>query len=300
MTREPGAGREIAVEAPAKLNLYLHVTGKRADGYHLLDSLIAFADVGDTVSVAPAGGLRLTVTGPFAADVPPGPDNLVLKAAHRLADAAEIVAGAAIALVKRLPVASGIGGGSADAAAALKALARLWSLRLADDRMQALALGLGADVPVCLAGKTSFIGGIGEKIEPAPALPPAALVLVNPRRPLATPAVFKARTAPFGGAGRFAETPADAAALARLLRGRRNDLASAAESLEPAIGRVLDLLEAQPGALLARMSGSGATCFGLFQHGAAARRAAAAIQAAEPGWWVKAGRFVSGAGGPAL
>lgn len=297
MTRESGSGPPIAVDAPAKLNLYLHVTGKRADGYHLLDSLIAFADAGDTVSAAAAGDLRLSVTGPFAADVPGGPDNLVLKAAHRLADAAGIVAGAAIVLTKRLPVASGMGGGSADAAATLKALARLWNIRLADERMLALAIGLGADVPVCLAGRTAFIGGVGERVDPAPPLPPAALLLVNPRRPLATPAVFKARTAPFTTAARFSEAPRDAAGLARLLKERRNDLAAPATSLEPSVARVLSALEAQPGILLARMSGSGATCFGLFAPGDAAERAAAAIRSAEPGWWVQAGRFVSDGSG---
>ena len=295
MTREPGAEPEIAVEAPAKLNLYLHVTGKRADGYHLLDSLIAFADAGDTVRVARADRLHLSVAGPFAGDVPSESGNLVLKAARGLAEASRVVAGARITLVKRLPVASGMGGGSADAAATLKALARLWSLRLADAHMQALALGLGADVPVCLAGRTSFVGGIGETIEPAPALPPVALVLVNPRRPLATPAVFKRLAPPYGAPGRFPQAPADAAALARVLKGRRNDLAGPAAALEPAIGRVLDALETQPGVLLARMTGSGATCFGLFEPGAAADRAAAAIQAAEPGWWVKAGRILADA-----
>ncbi len=221
----PGTVPGTVVEtAPAKVNLYLHVTGRRADGYHLLDSLVVFAGDGDRIEVSEASGFRLQVTGPFADEVPAGDDNLVLRAARALAQAADAagdtnanaagirVAGAAIRLDKRLPVASGIGGGSADAAATLRALVRLWRLDLEPAALASLALALGADVPMCLAGRPSFVAGVGEEITPAPGLPGFALLLVNPRIPLATPKVFAGRSGPFSPPGRFADPPADAAA----------------------------------------------------------------------------------------
>ena len=210
MTPSWATGR-IAEPAPAKVNLYLHVLGRRADGYHLLDSLVVFADEGDRIEVAPADDLRLTVSGPFAADVPAGADNLVLRAARALAAAAHRPPAAAIRLEKRLPVASGVGGGSADAAAVLRALVRLWDIAITDDALAGLALSLGADVPMCLHGWPMFVGGIGEEIEPAPPLPGCGLVLVNPRVLLPTPQVFKARTGDFSALARFQEPPADAA-----------------------------------------------------------------------------------------
>jgi 4-diphosphocytidyl-2-C-methyl-D-erythritol kinase len=279
----------IAVFAPAKINLWLHLLGRRADGYHLLDSLIAFADLGDEVAAAPADRLSLTVEGPFAAALPAADDNLVLRAARLLAAETGTTAGARLVLTKRLPVASGIGGGSADAAAALKALTRLWRLGLDAGRLAALALRLGADVPVCLGGRPAFVGGIGEAIARAP-LPPAPLLLVNPGAALATAAVFRARTdsgAAFGAAApRWSSAPADPAALAARLAGTSNDLTDAACTLVPAVRDVLDALAALPGCLLARMSGSGATCFGLFASKPAVEAAAAALSAAHPGWWI--------------
>ncbi len=300
MTLAPSAG-EARVAAPAKLNLYLHVTGRRPDGYHELDSLVAFADVHDSVAAGPGDGLALSVTGPFAADLVDGAeptgqagraDNLVLRAARLLAEAAGVPALAALRLTKRLPVASGIGGGSADAAAALKALVRLWRLDLPDDRLQAVARALGADVPVCLAGRAAFMGGVGERLEPAPALPRAGVLLVNPGVALETPPVFKARTGPFSAPDRFGEAPADAAALAALLARRRNDLTAAAVGLVPEIGAVLTALEALPSCRIARMSGSGATCFGLFDERDAAARAATELAADERGWWIAPGGLV--------
>ena len=282
----------IASFAPAKVNLHLHVTGRRADGYHELDSLIVFAGIGDTVTVAPGTGLNLTVEGPFADAVPAGRDNLVLEAAARLAEAAGIVAGASITLDKRLPVASGIGGGSADAAAALRALAGLWDVAPDADEWDRLALGLGADVPVCLAGRAAFIGGIGERIEAAPPLPPAWLVLANPRVALSTPAVFAERRGDFSPPARFQEAPADAARLAALLAGRHNDLTAPACRLAPVVGEVLAALAATDGVLLARMSGSGATCFALFADRPAAAAAARVLGAAHPAWWVAAAPLV--------
>lgn len=275
----------IAIEAPAKVNLYLHVTGRRDDGYHLLDSLAAFAGIGDTLEIEPADTLSLTVTGPTASALPEG-GNIVLKAASVLAAKAGVTAGAALRLVKRLPVAAGIGGGSADAAAALRGLCRLWDVRLPPAELAALALSLGADVPVCLAGRPAAMAGVGEVLAAVPALPPAWLVLVNPGVPLSTPAVFGARQGGFSPAMPLTEAPADARALAGALARRRNDLTDAALSLAPQVGEVLAALAAAPGCLLARMSGSGATCFGLFESEARAAPAAAAVAAARPGWWV--------------
>lgn len=267
--------------APAKINLALHVTGRRADGYHLLDSLVAFAGVGDVVTAEPAGGLSLAVTGPEAAGLSSGDDNLVLRAAR----AFDAPGGARLVLEKHLPQASGIGGGSADAAAALRVLAGLWGRALPDP---ARVLVLGADVPVCLAGRTTRMGGIGEVLAKAPHLPPVHAVLCNPRQPLETPAVFAAlqrRDNP-----PLPDLPGwrDAVELAGWLGTTRNDLEAAAIAAAPVVARVLDALAAQEGCLLARMSGSGATCFGLFAGAQGAEAAARRIARAEPGWWLRA------------
>ena len=274
--------------APAKINLYLHLIGKRADGYHLLDSLVAFADVGDVLEVRPAAGLTLAISGPFAKSVPDDVDNMVMRAARSLAAAGGVREGAAIALKKHLPVSAGLGGGSADAAAALLALAELWRLRPGEDGLKDLGLALGADVPACLAGRVVYVGGIGEAIAPAPALPRAQLVLANPGVAVDTARVFAAHRGMMSGPGRFDHAPATAAALAEALISRRNDLQAPAEAIAPVISEVLSALEAQPGCLLARLSGSGASCFGLFAEERAAAEAAEACRAAHPGWWVVA------------
>lgn len=290
MTTTPDSA-PVRVFAPAKVNLTLHVVGRRADGYHLLDSLMAFAGLGDTVTAAPAadGALSLAVEGPFAEALtdalPDGAENIVLKAARRLAEATGITAGARLTLDKRLPVAAGIGGGSADAAAALLALCRLWEVTPAADDLRALTLELGADVPICLHGRAANVAGVGETLADAPALPPAWLVLANPLTPVSTPAVFKARRGRFNQPTPLTEAPADAAALAEALRARANDLTKAAVSLAPEIGAVLVDLGALPGCLLARMSGSGATCFGLFATEEAARAGAATLARTRPDWW---------------
>jgi 4-diphosphocytidyl-2-C-methyl-D-erythritol kinase len=290
LTAAPGT---VQRAAPAKLNLYLHVVGRRADGYHLLDSLVAFAGVHDTVVAAKANALTLAIEGPFAAALSAEADNLVLRAARALADIAGVRPWAALTLVKRLPVAAGIGGGSADAAATLSATSALWQITHKPGALAKLALTLGADVPVCLAGKAAQMAGIGEKIDPAPALPRVPLVLVNPLVPLATPPVFKARSGPFSKAAPLEAAPRDARDLAEALATRRNDLTDAARGLVPEIGAILAVLAAQPGCLLARMSGSGATCFALFAHDAEARAAAAALRAAQPGWWIAASELLS-------
>jgi 4-diphosphocytidyl-2-C-methyl-D-erythritol kinase len=294
MTAAPTAD-SIAVLAPAKVNLYLHVLGRRPDGYHLLDSLVVFAACGDRIEVAAADALRLTVDGLFANDIPTGEDNLVLRATRALADEFGRPATAAIRLTKSLPVAAGIGGGSSDAAATLRALLRLWRIDIDGGRLRRLALALGADVPMCLDARPSFVGGIGERIEPAPDLPSCALVLINPRIALPTAQVFARRAGPFSQAARFnGAWPADARELAALLTRRRNDLAAAVMAIAPEVARVLDALAATPGVMLARMSGSGATCFGLCETQASAAAAARALAARYPQWWIEAAAVAAG------
>ena len=272
--------------APAKVNLYLHVTGRRADGYHLLDSLAVFGPAEDSLAAAPAEGLTLALDGPFGAGLAAEPDNLVLRAARALAAAAGVAPRAALTLTKRLPIASGIGGGSADAAAALRLLDRLWGLGFGTAQLAAIGAGLGADVPVCVAARPAVMQGVGEVLLPAPALPAAGLLLVNPGVALATPAVFRARAGGFTPAASLPAVWADAAAMARDLGALRNDLEAPAIGLCPPVAAALAALRAQPGCLLARMSGSGATCFGVFPDAAAAGRAADALPAA---WWRAAG-----------
>jgi 4-diphosphocytidyl-2-C-methyl-D-erythritol kinase len=270
------------------------VTGRRADGYHLLDSLVAFVDIGDRLRALPATSLSLTVDGPEAADLAAvGHDNLVLRAARLLADRAAISAGATLHLDKHLPIAAGIGGGSTDAAATLRVLRQLWRISLDDEALYALGPSLGADVPACLYGRAVWVGGIGERLEPAGPLPEAGILLVNPRRALPTPAVFAARRGPFAHVGRFAPMPGDTPGLARALAPRRNDLTEAAIGLVPEIAAVLARLGHLPGSPLARMSGAGATCFALFADRAGAEEARAMVAAAEPRWWCAAGGFVS-------
>lgn len=276
----PGAA--LAEAAPAKINLTLHVTGRRSDGYHLLDSLVVFADVGDVVSAEPADALSLSVTGPRGPGVPVGADNLVFRAARLMGPGA----GARLTLDKHLPAASGIGGGSADAAACLRVLARLWGRPvppLADQ------LRLGADVPVCVGSRPVRMTGIGEGLDPVPDLPPVWLLLVNPGVALETPQVFRALASPTH-APMPARLPvwADAPDLARWLAAQRNDLQPAAVACAPVVGDVLHAIGATPACLLARMSGSGATCFGVYASRAAADRAAETVRAAYPDWWVAA------------
>jgi 4-diphosphocytidyl-2-C-methyl-D-erythritol kinase len=279
--------------APAKINLYLHVVGRRPDGYHLLDSLIVFAETGDVVTAAADSDLSLAIDGPFAGKLAADDDNLVLRAARALRDLTGSAAGARIALTKNLPVASGIGGGSADAAATLRALAALWNVAPGRAALAQLALRLGADVPVCLDSRPSFIGGIGEEIAPAGALPPVHMLLVNPGIATSTPAVFKARSAGFSQPARWVAPPADAHALAEALKLRRNDLADPAIIVTPVIREVLAALNGTGYCLLARLSGSGATCFGLYATAEAAEAARRQVAAAHPAWWVVATRIAA-------
>ncbi len=291
----------VAAFAPAKLNLYLHIVGRRGDGYHLIDSLVAFADIGDHVAARAAASLSLEIDGPEAPSLAGlGEDNLVLRAARALAGLAGVGAGAALHLQKHLPIAAGIGGGSSDAAATLRALCALWRVSIDADALRRLGARLGADVPACLHAAPCWVGGIGEEIEPASPLPSAGIVLANPRIALPTAAVFAARRArpgdieKFGDPGRFAPLPRDVASLAGMLNLRRNELTEAAIGCAPETAAVLAELARLPGALLARMSGSGATCFALFADRVAAERARARLAAAEPQWWCAAGGFVAG------
>jgi len=281
------AGLECA--APAKINLALHVTGRRADGYHLLESLVVFSSYGDRLRVEPAEADAFAVTGPFAEALQADESNLVLRARDLLRrhfrKAAEQPV--ALKLEKKLPIASGIGGGSSDAAAALGLLARFWGIDIDAEELKALGLQLGADVPMCLSARPLLARGIGEVLEPLESFPSLPVLLVNPGLPLSTPAVFAAlmrRDNPPLPALRHAGGIAEAA---DWLRGTRNDLEAPALSLAPQIGGVLSLLRSE-GALTARMSGSGATCFGIFQTQGEAVRAGEAIAAREPGWFVRA------------
>ncbi len=276
----------VRVQAPAKVNLYLHVTGRRADGYHLLDSLFVFAADGDVVTVRESDRLTLDIRGPYADALPGGEENIVLKAARLLAEVCGEKTGAAVTLEKNLPVAAGIGGGSADAAATLKALLKLWNQTVPPAQLHEIALKLGADVPSCLAAKAVQVSGIGEVLTPAPQLPPLFLVLVNPNRPVFTPAVFKAREPVFSDPAPFTEKMTDFDVFIRALAARRNDLSDAACQIEPAVFEVLQALRADPACRLARMSGSGGTCFGLFASAGEASLCCQRIRGNHPDWWV--------------
>jgi 4-diphosphocytidyl-2-C-methyl-D-erythritol kinase len=283
----------LVENAPAKVNLTLRVLGRRADGYHEIESLVVFADVGDVLSLSRGGDLMLTVRGPGAAAAGEGDDNLVHKAARALAARRSGIALGAFDLDKRLPVAAGLGGGSSDAAAALRLLAKANAIASDDPDLYAAARATGADVPVCLDPRPRIMGGIGEILSAPLKLAPLPAVLVNPGVPLPTKDVFAAfarlgppkAAAAFDGAavsGTSVET-----ALAALARGS-NDLEPAAVALCPAVADALAALRATPGCRLARMSGSGATCFGLYLSEAAAATAAQAIAVGHPAWWVRA------------
>lgn len=285
----------IERSAPAKINLTLHVTGQRADGYHELDSLVVFADIGDRILARPADRLSLAVTGPEAAGLPAGEDNLVLRAARLMAGtlpADRATPGARLTLEKHLPTAAGIGGGSADAAATLRALAALWDRPLPDARA---VLALGADLPVCLAGRPCRMTGIGETLAPLPPLPALDILLVNPRRPVSTPTVFRA-LARKSNPAMPATLPRwrDAADFAAWLAGQRNDLAAPAAALLPDIADMLQALR-DCGCWHASMSGSGATCYGLCPPGQGTAHAARLRQITGPrGWWIAHGRLLEG------
>lgn len=282
----------LTTRARAKVNLDLRVLGRRADGYHELESLVAFAGMGDTLSLDPGADLSLTLAGPRSEGLTPDDGNLVLRAARSLAAGRPGLRLGRFHLVKRLPVASGIGGGSADAAAALRLLARLNGIAASDPVLREVAASVGADVPVCLDSRARLMAGIGEKLGPVLKLPPLFAVLVNPGVGVETVAVFRALGLKVGEvvsearAARLA-TPASAAELLGYLETTSNDLAAPAQRVAPVINAVLERLAGAPGCRLARMSGSGATCFALFDDCVASAAAAKALQREQPGWWVK-------------
>lgn len=266
----------IVEPAPAKLNLALHVRARRADGYHELETLFAFVEHGDTITLEP-GPLSLTITGPFAAGLDGESDNLVTRAARAFAAAFGLPPSGAFTLDKHLPVASGIGGGSADAAAALRALARANGIAFDDARLFDIAAALGSDIPACLFGRTALGRGRGERLEPVDGPAGRPTLLVNPRVAVSTAAVFRA----WDGVDRGPLSDGDA--LSAALAGR-NDLEAPARAVQPVIAEVLDLLR-RTGVELARMSGSGATCFALYVGEAERDAAAVAIRATRPDWW---------------
>lgn len=272
--------------ARAKINLFLHVRGVRAEGYHTLESFAVFPSVGDHLEAEPAGALSLAIDGPFGGALSSGADNLVIGAANALAARLDGAQGAALRLVKSLPIASGIGGGSADAAAALRLLSRLWG---GEADLDEIAFSLGADAPVCLAQAPAMMGGVGERLAPAPAFPKFWLVLANPLTPLSTGQVFSALERKENPAGPRAPLAfRDLDHLVSWLAVQRNDLEAPARGLRPVIGRVLSAFVWDKTCLLARMSGSGATCFGIFKTEVDALRAADRLRGAEPGWWIAA------------
>ena len=279
----------VRVQAVAKINLSLNVIGRREDGYHLIDSLVVFAGVGDCLEAYPASAFGLEIDGPFGDALGPERNNLVSHAAQEFAERAGRSPTVRIRLEKNLPVAAGIGGGSADAAATLRALGVLWGFPLDHPDVADLALSLGGDVPICLLARPAFVSGIGEFLTEVSALPNCHLVLANPGVPLSTAAVFAARSGPYSQPPpRLDGSPRDAATLADWLHAGGNDLTQAACEAEPVIVEVIDRIGTASGCLLARMSGSGPTCFGLFASERAARAAAAQISADRPRWWVRA------------
>lgn len=285
----------LSALARPKVNLTLKIEGKRADGYHLLRSLVCFTSGGDRLTVAAANALNLDITGPFAGDLDSGADNLILQAAHLLQQTSGKSTGAQITLEKNLPVASGIGGGSADAAAALQLLCRLWELDLPSGELAKIGLSLGADVPACLMGVPLIMSGIGEELAPLPHFPELHLLLVNPGVAVSTPAVFRALNWQ-GAVSPACKSFSNAATLPHIIAGT-NDLQAPALSLLPQIDDVLTALSAASGALCARMSGSGATCFALFENAAALQAAADDCAAAQPRWWVYPALVPAAAGG---
>jgi 4-diphosphocytidyl-2-C-methyl-D-erythritol kinase len=274
--------------APAKVNLTLRVLGRRADGYHELESLVGFAGLADQLTLAPQAETTLAICGPFAGPCGPVTDNLVLKAAEALGARVAGLKAGHFTLEKELPVAAGLGGGSSDAGAALRLLARLNGIAAGDARLATAALVVGADVPVCLDAKARVMRGLGEILSAPLSLPVLPAVLANPNVPLPTRAVFAAFAGTRGNENPLGAVPAKLDALIGFLAEHGNDLTKAAIACAPQVDAVLTALRGLPGARLARMSGSGPTCFALFATAAAAAAAARQLAGEHPGWWVRA------------
>jgi 4-diphosphocytidyl-2-C-methyl-D-erythritol kinase len=288
--------RLLTIFAPAKINLYLHITGRLDNGYHMLDSLVAFADIGDSIEIEPATEFEFRIEGPYAGgfgpkdrDHSPDSSNLVVQAVWALARAAQKIPNVRIKLTKNLPIASGLGGGSSDAAAVIWGLLEWWKIPRQTHYLQGLMARLGADIPACLTCAPVRVRGIGDILDPAPAMNEVPIVLVNPGKPCLTGEIFSR----FNGSYRepmalphSLEKPGE---LISFLSQQRNDLVKPASETVPEIGNVLNILNVQEGCTLARLTGSGATCFGLFEDEAKARKAAKSIAADNPDWWVKSG-----------
>jgi len=272
--------------APAKVNLFLHVTGKRPDGYHTLQSLVGFADIGDELEFAEHDSLYIDVDGPFAAPLENLRDNLVYKAAQLLSKTYGVPPRGKIILTKNLPVASGLGGGSSDAAATLKGLEQLWHLPEDPVRMQEVAQQLGADVPVCMYKKLAWVEGIGEKVTCMPETPEMHFVLANPLVPTPTADVFRRFRSRPSDPVQFSSRRKSAAGWIADIKIYRNDLTDAAIAVTPVIKEVLFALGSTEGCLLHRLCGSGATCFGIYDTAESARAAADMLAARHPDWWV--------------
>jgi 4-diphosphocytidyl-2-C-methyl-D-erythritol kinase len=283
----------LVEQAPAKINLTLRVLGRRLDGYHDLESLVAFADLADTLTLQPGGTGALGISGPYAAACGNAADNLVLKALAALRQCVDGLTAGHFRLEKKLPVAAGIGGGSADAAAALRLLARLNGIALDNPRLTIAALMVGADVPVCLEANARIMRGIGERLSAPLELPALPAVLVNPGVPLATRDVFAKFAVAPGGPESLGDVPSGFDALIEFLARHGNDLTDAAIACVPAIADVLDALRALPGVRLARMSGSGPTCFALFGSRDEAAAAAQRLTAAHKDWWIAPANLAS-------
>ena len=286
-------GVTLLEKAPAKINLTLRVLGRRADGYHELESLVAFADVADTLTLEPDNKDTLEITGPFAADSGAISDNLVLKALAAARICIGAVKAGRFSLAKNIPVAAGLGGGSADAAATLRLIAGANEIALDDARIMSAAQAVGADVPVCVASRPRIMRGVGELLSDPLNLPPLAGVLVNPRVPLSTRDVF-GKFAGAQGGNDLGDLTRGLGSLIDFLKLHDNDLTPAARACSPVVGEVLQALETLPGVRLVRMSGSGPTCFALFSTPSEAATAARKLARERKDWWVQAVTIGSG------
>lgn len=286
----------VRITAPAKINLYLHITGKRDDGYHLLDSLTTPVDgIADTITIEAATSFALNITGPFASLIghEDQQTNLVTRATHALARHLGHAPSVAMTLEKNVPPGAGLGGGSADAAATIRGLLQFWNAMIRDDDLHALLLSLGSDVPACYAGKQVLMRGTGDIVEPAPALPAMPIVVIWPGVPSSTPAVYKAYRPPFNAPASVPDHFTEST-FVEFLRAQTNDLYVPALQSVPEIGTALAVLEQQNGVALCRMSGSGSACFGLFADSDSAARAESAISRSSPStWWVRRGVLFS-------
>jgi len=283
----------LRARAYAKINLYLHVTGRRSDGYHLLDSVVSFVNVYDEIEISPSENIILEVTGEFADDIGRASDNLIIKAANLLAARSSVKQGARIKLIKNLPPAGGIGGGSADAATTLKLLNKLWKQKFSTDELAKMSLKLGADLPMCIVGKSAHISGIGDKIEPINRLPEGYVVLVNPKTEVKSAKIYKMGMKSFSGKLKNdIKSGMSLKEMAEALKQSQNDLAMNAAMAAPNILDVLEQIRKNETRLLARMTGSGATCFGLFANEEDAAEAAEKITLHNKNWWVRSAPLI--------